>query len=722
MAAQQSGAGRVPAPLTPILGREAELAAARELVGTHRLVTIVGAGGCGKTRLAVELAHDDPDAVFVDLAPLTDPALVLPTVARVLGLREAGARPVAATLLRHLGDRPALLVLDNLEHLLDAADDIVELLAGCAGVRVLGTSRAPVRVPGEQLLTLGPLPVPDADGPDPDRLPAVPSVALLLERIRADRPGLAFAADGLRTAAGICRALDGLPLALELAAAQVGVLGLRETLGRIRESRVPELPRRAVPDRHRSLDDAVGWSVALLDEPARRLYRRLSVFAGTWTAAAAVQVCSDGGEDVLPALVALTDQSLVEALHVGEQVRYRMLQTVREHAAGVLRRSGEETAVLGRHAGWCRSLAARVGAASSGHDELGALDAAESQLDDLRAALERCPAGDTPDGLRTAADLYYLWDMRGYLGEGCAHLQRLLDRPGSTADPAARAVALRALGLLLIWRNEQPAARAALEEAAALAAELGDPGGVAWCAGTTAISRFVGGDVDDAAVTAAEQGLAAARRVGARMPLLRTTCGLGLLRWAQGSHADAVALLEENAALVAPSRWGGAKADWFLGWFSYLEHDLDRAGQRFGTAAAAFEALGDCRSLPDCWDGLGCVAAARGEHAEALRLFDTAATLRERSGARRNPYLRPHCERGEEPARAAVSQGPDGVTPREHEVARLIAEGLTNRRIGNRLGISERTAERHAENLRAKLGVGTRAQIAAWVSSVPTRA
>lgn len=182
MAGQQSGAGRVPAPLTPILGREAEFAAARELIRTHRLVTIVGTGGCGKTRLAVELARDDPDPVFVDLAPLTDPALVLPTVARVLSLREAGARPVAATLLRHLGDRPALLVLDNLEDLLDAADDIVELLAGCGGVRVLGTSRSPVRVPGEQLLTLGPLPVPDADGPDPDRLPAVPSVALLLER------------------------------------------------------------------------------------------------------------------------------------------------------------------------------------------------------------------------------------------------------------------------------------------------------------------------------------------------------------------------------------------------------------------------------------------------------------------------------------------------------------------------------------------------------------
>ncbi len=697
-------------PLTPILGRERELATARDLMRAHRLVTVVGAGGCGKTRLAVETVRDEPDAVFVDLAPLSDPALVLPTVARSLGLSEAGARPVTSTLLRHLGDQSVLLVLDNLEHLLDAADDIAELLAGCAGTRVLATSRAPLRVPGEQVLALGPLPVPDDGEPDP----CVPSMALLLDRIGAAAPR---PAGELHTVAEICRALDGLPLALELAAAPVGALGPAATLDRIRSCRVPDVPRRGVPHRHRTLDDAVGWSVALLDEPARRLFRRLSVFAGSWTADAAAAVCADGGADVTAPLLALVDQSLVESVPSGSTMRHRMLAPVREFAARELCGSGEETIVRGRHATWCHALAARVGAISSGHDEVAALDAAQAQLDDLRAVLDGCPPEDTAVGLRTAADLYYLWDMRGYLGEGSRRLRRLLDRPEAAADPGACEVALRALALLLIWRNEQPAARAALAEASALAAAGGDDGGVAWCAGTLAISHFVGGDVDGA-VDAAERGLALARAAGERMPLLRTTCGLGLLRWAQGRRAEAVALLEENAEIVVPSRWGGAKATWFLGWFGFLDGDLDGAAARFRAAAAAFEETGDVRSLPDCWDGLGCVAATRGDHAEATGLFDTADALRERGGSRRNPYLQPHCERA---ARTSGAAGPERITDRELEVARLIAQGLTNRNIGHRLGISERTAERHAENLRAKLRVGTRAQIAAWLASVPTQ-
>ncbi|GAA4988086.1 LuxR C-terminal-related transcriptional regulator [Pseudonocardia tropica] len=699
--------GRVPVPLTPILGRESELAAARDLMRAHRLVTVAGMGGCGKTRLAVELALPDPDAVFVDLAPLTDPGLVLPTVARSLGLREAGATPVTTTLLRHLDGRRALLLLDNLEHLLDAADPVADLLSRCPGVQVLATSRAPLRVPGERVLALAPLPV-----PRDERDTAAPSVRLFRDRVGAtpdlDDP----------TVTAVCRALDGLPLAIELAAAQVGVLGATAVLERTRADSGPVLPRRGVPARHRSLDDTLTWSVGLLGERARRLYRRLSVFADSWTADAARAVCGQDGEDPLAALAEIVDQSLVECVHRGPSVRYRMLRPVREHAAALLDRAGEAEALRARHAVWCRALAARVGAVSSGHDEPSALDAAAAQLDDLRAALDRSPAADTAEGLRTAADLYYFWDMRGYLGEGTDRLTGLLDRPESHIDPGARQVALRALALLQTWRNEQDLARTALREAAELAERAGDEGGVAWCAGTLAISHFVVGDIDGA-VGPAERGLALARRTGERMPLLRTTCGLGLLRWTEGRRAEAVALLEENAALVAPSWWGRAKATWFLGWFSYLGGDLDPAASRFRDAADAFERVGDSRSLPDCWDGLGCIAVERGEHDEALELFSRADSLRARGGSRRNPYLRPHCEQAERRAREAR---PGRVTPREREVAGLIAAGLTNRQIGHRLGISERTAERHAENLRAKLGVGTRAQIAAWAAAVPTRA
>lgn len=228
------------------------------------------------------------------------------------------------------------------------------------------------------------------------------------------------------------------------------------------------------------------------------------------------------------------------------------------------------------------------------------------------------------------------------------------------------------------------------------------------------------GAVEDVAVLA-ERGLRVARAVGEPMPLLRATCGLGLVRWAQGRRADAVALLEENARIVAPSLWGGGKAAFFLGWFGFLDGDLDAAEHRFRSAAGAFERVGDCRSLPDCRDGLACVAVARGEAATALELFASAAALRERAGARRHSYLWSACERAEARARELDSRRPGPhVTDREHEVARLVADGCTNRQIGRRLGIGERTAERHVENLRAKLGVRTRAQVAAWVAGLPT--
>lgn len=513
----------VPLPLTPILGRDREVEAARALLTTQRLVTVVGAGGCGKTRLAIEIVGVVTDVVFVDMAPITEPEHVLPTIARALGLREAGAQPVSTTLLRHLLDRRVLLLLDNLEHLPDAAAGITDLLSRCPAVRVLATSRSPLRVPGEQVLQVDPLPVPDLRAPvGPDDLSTCPSVALFVARVGAVQPDFTLTAQNARAVAEICCALDGLPLAIELAAAQVRPLGLSEVLARTTEQfYTVQVPSRMAPDRHRSLANAVAWSVALLDDRAITLFRRLSVFAGGWTAHAAQQVCGEPGDDVLPALATLVEHSLVDAVHSATTVRYRMLETLRRYSAGMARDAGDQEVVRLRHADWCRSLGSRV-SAMEGADETAALDAAEAELDNIRAALDNCGQTGISAGLRLAADLYYLWDIRGYLTEGREHLRRLLDRHDTASDPVAHWWALQSLGLLLLWQDEHGAARAALGAAAALAEEHGNAGGWAWCAGNVAISHFMLGDVDEV-VPLAERGLEIARAVGETMPLRRAT-------------------------------------------------------------------------------------------------------------------------------------------------------------------------------------------------------
>lgn len=700
------------APIAPLVGRDEALAGALALLGEHRLVTLTGPGGSGKTRLALAVAAAPavaelaPDGcAVVDLAPVGAPGAVLPAVARALGLREAGARPVAATLERHLADRRVLLVLDNLEHLLDAAADLAGLLGRARGVRILGTSRAPLGVPGEQLCPVPPLELPAPGDTDPESLLQVPSVALFVARVRGGQPDFALTAANAGTVAEVCTALDGLPLALELAAAQVRPLGLARVVAFTRDRPGAVVtPRRAVAVRQRSLAEAAAWSVALLSPPAARLFRRLSVFAGAVAPDAAAAVAEPGPAGVLPELALLVEHSLLE--RAGD--RYRMLATLRAHATALAENAGETAALQLRHAGWFTAAAARVGGVAPGADEVALLTAGEADLDDIRSVLARCSDDATATGLRMAADLYFLWDIRGLIGEGRRHLERLLVRPQARVAPEARQAALGALGLLALWQDDQPVARASLHAGAALARDRGDEGGWAWCVGNLALAHALRGDVEPVAELAG-RGLEAARRCGALMPLLRATCGLGLVRWAQGRRAEAVALLTENADLVAPSLWGGGKAAYFLGWFALQDGRLDEATERLAVATAAFTRVGDCRSLPDCHDAAACVAAARGDDGRARALFAEAAMLRERAGSRRHTALAALCARAQARIRSAPSAG---LTAREHEIARLVAGGWTNRRIGRALGISERTAERHVENLRRKFGVGSRTEVA----------
>lgn len=728
-----------PAPATPLIGRAVELRKAEELLGAGRMLTLVGPAGCGKTRLALELrAVHGAGIVFVDLAPLRDPAQVLPAVARTLDIGDAGAQPLAVTLYRHLRGWPVLLVLDNFEHLLDAARDLAEMLAACPDVRVLATSRAPLQITGEQLLRIDPLPIPDlrAALPSQDELAATSSVALFVARVRAEQPDFALSPDNARMVAEICVALDGLPLALELAAARVRTYGLDEVQAGARNRfALLRVPRRAVPDRHRSLTDALRWSVDLLDEPTQRIFAELSVFAGGWTADAARAV---SGPDVLPALAELVDHSLVIADANSTGVRYRMLESMREYAAEML---GDHDAPRQRHLAWCIDLAEQ-GADAFRESGAGRFDRADAEFDNFQAALDGCRSA--ADGLRLATALAWFWDIRGHLATGRAHLEQLLAE--RDVDSVLRGRALAALGRFAMNLDDHATAHRILQESVAVLRTAGDRPGLVWTCTLLTISAAMSTDPELAQRSAAEALTLAVG--GPEFGQGQAWFATALARWSDGDHAGATAAIAESL-LVYPlaemGAWANGRGCFFRGWFTYLHGDDDTEAERLQRdGALLLHSVGDRRSVVDCLDGLGCLAARRGDPAEAVRLFAVAHRIRAVTGMIRHRHLDVHAAPVEEAARAALGPGVVGrleaaarrtsvpqllaerpapaLTGREFEVAHLVADGLTNRQIGRRLGISERTAERHVENLRAKLGLASRTQVAAWVAGgVPTR-
>jgi predicted ATPase/DNA-binding CsgD family transcriptional regulator len=726
----------LPVPPAPLIGRERELAFGAALLGTARLVTLVGAAGCGKTRLAVELAQACAvDPVFVDLAPLRDAGEVLPAIARGLGLPDAGAQPLSITVHHHLRERRPLLLLDNVEHLLaarSAADDVAALLAAAAGVRVLATSRAPLQVPGEQLLPVDPLPVPDLRAlPAVGELGATASVALFLARVRAAQPTFVLTEDNCRIVAEICLALDGLPLALELAAARVRAFGLAEVLAGTRARfELLTTPRRAVPDRHRSLTNAVRWSVDLLDAASTELFAELSVFTGGWTSVAAHAVC---GREVQGALAELVDQSLVVVEATPTGVRYRMLDTLREYAAGLLDERGSREELQRRHLQWCVEFAERGAEAFLRRDEHEWLDRAEAEFDNFQAALNRSRSPEAQ--LRLATALSWFWDLRGHLTIGRAHLERLLTAP---ADAVLRGRALRALGRFAMNQDDHSAARAALQQSRSLARAAGDGAGVVWACALLTISAVMTGDADLADSAAAESAAVAP----ALPPFSRgqSLFTVALARWLRGDAPRARDAYAESE-IVDPDvgAWLRGRGIFFVGWFHHLDGDDARAEALQRESVALLGSIGDRRSIVDALDVLGCVAARRGDVVAATRRFAVARRIRAETGLRRHRYLDEHVIPIERSANATLGPAADRVvaqsqsisaadvlaepnppatlTLREEQVAQLVAEGLTNRQIGRRLGISERTAERHVENLRAKLGMSSRAQVAAWVAA-----
>ena len=464
----------LPGEVTALVGRAGEIDRLRDLLAQTRILTLTGPGGSGKTRLALGVAQSVRDRFphgtwFVDLAAVRDPALLEPSMAATLGLRESADRAMADALRTHLRERTALLVLDNLEQLLpDAATTVATLVRAAPDTRLLITSRELLRIAGEQGHPVPPLDV-------------AAGVELFEARATALRPDLALTAETRATIRAICERLNGLPLAIELAAARVRLLSPALILERLTSSLDLSSGSRDMPERQRTLRGAIDWSHELLSEPERRLFRRLSVFAGGWTAELAEQVTNaeaDLGVDVLEGLESLADKSLVRIEAAGDgaadEPRFSMHPLLQEYAAERLAAAGERAGTESRHSAAMAELAVDLGARILSAGGAGAIHRLDHEQHNVRAALDRAlVAGDVALGIRTIAPIWRWFQQRGRLREARAALAQLLAAPGT--DARLRVAALEAEGGLAYWSDDFAAARAAYDERLALADQLGDP-------------------------------------------------------------------------------------------------------------------------------------------------------------------------------------------------------------------------------------------------------
>jgi predicted ATPase/class 3 adenylate cyclase len=636
----------LPTPLTSFVGREDEIARARALLAESRLITLTGSGGTGKTRLGVQVAAaaaaEFPDGVFfVDLSPVSDPVLVVPTIAAALGLREEGwERPVNEVLENYLRERQMLLVLDNFEQVLDAAGEVRRLLAVSPRSKILVTSRRPLHLRGEQSVPVAPLPVPDTGRPlhvdDVDRSAAV---RLFVDRATAVDPDFALTEDNASQVAEICARLDGLPLAIELAASRVALLG-PATMLRGMERRLPLLTSgpRDLPARQRTLRAVVGWSYELVAEADRVLFRRLSTLAGGWTLASASAVCDpDGaGIDVLEGIASLLDASLVHRTTASGEQRFDMLQIVREFGLERLEAEDDRTAIERRHARWFLGLAEEAERHFRGPGLERWLRSLEVEHDNLRAALRwTLEEDDAEIGLCLAASLWRLWHLGGYLSEGRHWTSAVLALPSASERTLARARALTALGGLAYWQNDVPAVRSSYEEALAIARELGDRPMIADGTYNFAFSPGLEGDRESAR-TLFRQSMEMFQRLGDSRGEADSMWALSLIARLDGDLPGSLSYAEGSV------RRHRALGDVFglvdslheLGRAAYEMGDLETARASFLESLEILGPLGYRTGIAIVLDNLAAQELSGGRLVRALRLRGASEGLKESSGGR----------------------------------------------------------------------------------------
>ena len=771
VAPRARGAGNLPAELTSFAGRRGELAEVRRLLAGSRLVTLTGVGGVGKTRLALRAAAGLRRAFrggvwLVRLDQLRDEALVAQAVAGALGLQDRAGYSPAASLAEYLAGRQLLLVLDNCEHLVDAAAKLADvLLRAAAGLRVLATSREALTIDGEMVLAVPPLPVPEAGQPlTAAELAVFPAVRLFAERAAQVVPGFAVTEANQAAVVGICRRLEGLPLALELAAARLPVLSPEQIDARLGD-RLGLLTRggRTRPARQQTLRASIEWSYELCSPAERVLWTRLSVFAGGFELDAAEGICADhrlATEQVLELLAALAGKSILIAEHGEGVARYRLPETLREFGQERLQESGEHTALRRRHRDWHERLARRV---DTGWLSPRLADWAARLFREhanVQAAQDFCQAepGEAEAGLRIALHvwLFYYWSA-GHVSEGRHRLGQVLAR---AAEPTVwRAQRLLLASFLAGVGGDRGAARALLEQGTGLAGQLNDPATRAFAAWVAGVSCLLAGDLHQATAQF-EDGLAVLPAAVGGRQRPRLLIGLAHAGGLAGDEERVAACHRELAVLTEAGSefsrcWYSAWTLWALGVAAWRRGDLDRATglqqQSLRLRARSNERMGSTW----CVEALAWIAASRHQYERAAVLLGAATGLLQFMGTSLDGFehlvgFQRDCERQarqalgetafqaayhrglqlpaadvlayalqqppEKPPAPAVSDGAP-LTARQLQVARLIAGGRSNKEIAAELVISQRTAENHVEHILAKLGFTSRAQVAAWVAA-----
>ena len=742
-----------PLPRTSFVGREREVGLVQTLLRREdvRLVTLTGPGGVGKTRIALRVVSSAlHSAQFVDLADVQEPALVLPAIAAALGVRPDG-RLVLDTLRGVLRDGDHLLVLDNFEQILPAASMLVDLLDACSNVKLLTTSRAVLGVPGEHIVDIRPFPLPPLQSPQSETdAVGFDACRLFVDRARALDPEFALTSANARTVVDICRRLDGLPLAIELAASWISVLSPSALLAQL-ENRLalPSGGSLGAPQRQRSLRDTIAWSYGLLSASSQTLFRRIAVFNGGCTLDAVKEICGDGSLNVLQELRALVANSLVRRTdYPAGDSRYTLLETVREFGVECLQQSDEARIVRRRHAAYFLALAERVEAKLNTVEREAWLDRLESDQGNLHGALGWALEHEEAEiSVGLCGALLPFWQFRFHSSVGQEWTRRALALDKEVSAAAMRKAVFCA-GTLAYMHGEQAEAAGLFADALMRYREPDDPGMTGRV--EVALGRLAW---DESDLDTAREWFDAAKlrfeRCGDEVGLAHSLHGLGLVAFTDGLYPQAEAFLRD--ALVV---WRSLGFTWELA--RCIPGHLADVARAAGNLTDAMVLYQECLSLN--WDrqdlenvswslaGLAVIAASDGQLDLAVRLMGLADRFEERTGAPLTPHIRRDHDRAvrmlkdgvgaerfatiqasvsnAEPAgeisaalaltrhkaseKASALAGP-GLTPREREVLRMMASGQSNQEIADVLFLSLGTVKVHVTHILAKLGVTSRA-------------
>ena len=763
--AARRGPSNLPAELTSFVGRRQELREVKRLLTTTRLLTLTGSGGAGKTRLALRAAAEmsrgfPAGSWLVRLAPIHDPLLVTQAVFNALGVHDLSAGLSLSSLTEYLAGKRLLLILDNCEHLPDGCAVLAStLLQSCPDLRLLATSRQALGVAGEVRMIVPPLSLPEVGGEvSVQRLLSSDAVWLLSERAAAVVPGFAVDAGNAAGILELCRRLDGIPLALELAAVRLGSL----SVGQLNEGLATELSilgsgNRGAEYRQQTLESTIGWSYGLLDEQERLLWARASVFAGGFQQDAVTEVCSGPRlppERIVDVLGALVEKSVLKReLRGSSPPRYWLLETLRQYGRLRLRELGEEATTQKRHFDWVCALARSAGAWDSSQPEV--FNRVSDERDNLWLALDYCRKrpGEVAAGAEAAQHLMAFWASRGPFGD----VRRLLTSLAELApeNSVSRGRLLWVAAVMAASQNDYDACAELSAESLRIGTGVRDPEVVAWSLMLGAVPCWMAGDVAGAAERL-ESALSLARLMRVELAELNSMqfyCGISV---AAGELGRAIEVGEQCLAMSRDrgELWVRGFLLNFLAQANWLRGDQRRAEAQAREAIACKHAVDDRNGLTLGLETLAWMAAERGEHERAATLLGSAQRVCDASSLTLIELYRSQHEQsvaavvqgygqeafdaafargramtigegvalavaGKQPPRPAPAVKPEPrpvLTRRQLEIARLIADDLSNRQIAARLFLSERTVETHVTNILNKLGLGSRVQLGRWMA------